>query len=64
MEVLRGGSGFLEGPVVLASQGRKVLFSKQFNPLNYSAEQVSFDDKKVYVSNIEPGVRSQLGQFL
>ena len=64
MEVLRGGSGFLEGPVVLASQGRKVLFSKQFNPLNYSAEQVSFDGEKCYVGNIQPGVRSQLGQFL
>lgn len=64
MEVLRGGSGFLEGPVVFASQGRKLLLSIQFNHLNYSAEQVSCDDEKVYVGNIEPGVRSQLGQFL
>ena len=36
----------------------------QFNHLNYSTEQVSCDDKNVYVGNIEPGVRSQLGQFL
>jgi len=64
MEVLAGGSGFLEGPVVLASLDRKVLFSIRFNHLNYSVEQVSFDDEKVYVGNIEPGVRSQLGQFL
>jgi hypothetical protein len=64
MEVLRGGAGFLEGPVVFASQGRKLLLSMQFNQLNYSAEQVSFDDVNVYVGNIEPGVRSQLGQFL
>jgi len=64
MDVLVGGSGFLEGPVVFASQGRKLLLSIRFNYLNYSAEQVSFDDEKVYVGNIEPGVRSQLGQFL
>ena len=64
MEVLSGGSGFLEGPVVFASQGRKLLLSMQFNHLNYSAEQVSCDDKNVYVGNIEPGVRSQLGEFL
>jgi len=64
MEVLSGGSGFLEGPVVFASQDRKLLFSIQFNQLNYSAEQVSCDDEKVYVGNIEPGVRSQLGGFL
>ncbi len=64
MEVLSGGSGFLEGPVVFASQGRKLLFSILFNQLNYSAEQVSCDDEKVYVGNIQPGVRSQLGAFL
>jgi hypothetical protein len=64
MEVLSGGAGFLEAPVVLASQGRKLLFSIQFNHTNYAAEQVSFDDKKVYVGNIEPGVRSHLGQML
>jgi hypothetical protein len=64
MEVLRGGSGFLEGPVVFASQGRKLLLSIQFNHLNYSAEQVSYDDENIYVGNIQPGVRSQLGSFL
>ena len=64
LEVLSGGSGFLEGPVVLASQGRKLLFSLRFNHTNYTAEQVSFDGEQVYVGNIEPGVRSQLGQIL
>ena len=64
MEVLRGGTGFLEGPVVFASQGRKLLFSIQFNHINYPAEQVSFDDEEVYVGTIAPGVRSQLGQVL
>ena len=64
MELLIGGSGFLEGPVVLASQGRKLLFSIRFNHSNYTAEQVSFDGEKCYVGNIAPGVRSQLGQFL
>ena len=64
MKLLAGGSGLLEGPAVFASQGRKVLFSIQFNDINYAAEQISFDDEKVYVGDIEPGVRSQLGQFL
>ena len=64
MELLIGGSGSLEGPVVLASQGRKLLLSMRFNHSNYTAEQVSFDGEKCYVGNIAPGVRSQLGQFL
>jgi len=64
MEVLMGGSGFLEGPAIFASQGRKLLLSMQFNHPNYTAEQVSCDDEQVYVGNIQPGVRSQLGQFL
>jgi len=64
MDVLSGGSGFLEGPAVLASQDHKLLFSIQFGHINYAAEQVSFDGEKVYVGNIQPGVRSQLGSFL
>jgi hypothetical protein len=64
MEILSGGSGFLEGPAVLASQGRKLLFSLRFGHVNYAAEQVSFDGDQVYAGNIEPGVRSQLGQTL
>jgi len=64
MEVLVGGSGFLEGPFVFASRGDKLLFSIQFNHPSYAAEQVSFDGEKCYVGYIKPGVRSQLGQFL
>ena len=64
MELLIGGFGSLEGPVVFASQGGKLFFSIQFDYLNYAAEQVSFDGEKCYVGNIKPGVRSQLGQFL
>ena len=63
-EILLGGSGSLQGPASFISQGRKVLLSIDFNHLNYAVEQISFDGDQCYVGNIEPGVRSRLGQFL
>ena len=64
VEVLLGGAGSLEGPARFVSEGRKVFLSIQFNALNYAAEEVSFDGEDCYVGNTQPGLRSQLGQFL
>ncbi len=62
-EVMVGGSGYLEGPASFLSQGKKFRFSIDFNHLNYRAERITFDGEKCYVGNIEPGVRSMLGDF-
>ena len=62
--VLTGGTGSLEGPAIFVSEGRKSFFSIQFNQLYYAAEEISFDGEECYVGNIQPGIRSQLGQFL
>ena len=59
-----GGSGSLEGPAIFVSEGRKLFFSIQFDVLNYTAEEVSFDGEDCYVGYIQPGIRSQLGNFL
>ncbi|MCZ6768981.1 MAG: hypothetical protein O7D93_07020 [Acidobacteria bacterium] len=64
LEVLLGGTGSLEGPAIFVSEGRKIFFSIRFDEPNYTAEEVSFDGEDSYVGNIQPGVRSQLGQFL
>ncbi len=64
LEILTGGSGSLEGPAIFVSEGRKLFFSIQFDVLNYTAEEVSFDGEECYVGNTQPGLRSQLGQFL
>ncbi len=64
VEVFMGGSGSLEGPARFVSEGRKISFSIQFDHLNYAAEEVSFDGEECYVGTIQPGLRSQLGQFL
>ena len=64
VEVLLGGAGTLEGPARFVSEGPKIFFSIQFNELNYSAEEISYDGEDCYVGNTQPGLRSQLGQFL
>ncbi|MEE2822345.1 MAG: hypothetical protein VYA53_05125 [Acidobacteriota bacterium] len=62
-EVVVGGAGQLEGAASILSQGNKLRLSIDFNHLNYSAERITFDGEECYVGNIEPGVRSQLGNF-
>ncbi|MDA2931368.1 hypothetical protein MYX84_15725 [Acidobacteria bacterium AH-259-O06] len=64
LRLLIGGSGSLVGPTSFVSQGRKVLLSIRFNHIQYPAEELSFDGDKVYVTDLQPGLRSQLGQFL
>ena len=64
LEVLLGGTGSLEGPALFVSEGRKIFFSIRFDEPNYTAEEFSFDGEDCYVGNIQPGVRSQLGQVL
>ena len=64
LEVLLGGAGTLEGPALFVSEGRKFLLSLQFDAVFYDSEEVSFDGEEPYVGYTQPGMRSQLGQFL
>lgn len=64
MEVVTGGSGQLQGPALLISEGRKLKVSMTFGINDYPGEVFGYDGKNVEVGWIQPGVRSVLGQFL
>lgn len=63
-EILLGNAGSLQGPALFVSEGRKIFLSIQFDALFYAAEEVSFDGEECYAGNIQPGLRSHLGEFL
>jgi hypothetical protein len=64
LTILRGGGGALKGPAKFLSEGRKLRMSILFNRSDYPAEEVSFDGNEVDVSQMSPGRRSPLGEFL
>jgi hypothetical protein len=64
LRILRGGGGVLTGPSKFLSEGRKLRMSILFNRSDYPAEEVSFDGDEVDVSQMSPGRRSPLGEFL
>lgn len=64
LEIITGGSGQVQGPVTLLGDGEKFRLSIVFGINEYPAEEVAYDGQKVEVGQIQPGVRSVLGQFL
>jgi hypothetical protein len=64
LTILRGGGGVLSGPAKFLSDGRKLRMSILFNRSDYPAEEVAFDGNEVDVSQMSPGRRSPLGEFL
>lgn len=61
--VLIGRSASLSGPVNFLSQGNKVRLLVRFNDSGYRGENVIHDGKSLRVDQINPGARSQLGDF-
>ena len=61
--VLIGRSASLSGPVNFLSQGNKVRLLVRFNDAGYSGENIIHDGKRIRVDQINPGARSQLGDF-
>ncbi len=64
MEVVVGGSGRLQGPATLLSDGDKLRMSMVFGINEYPGEDVAYDGQTVETGYVQPGVRSKLGQFL
>lgn len=64
MRILTGGSGSLQGPAVLASEGPRGRFNIQFDYTDYPSEQYIFSKETFEAGAIKPGRRSRLGQFL
>ena len=63
-EVVTGGRGQLRGPSTFLCEGRKLRMSMVFDMNEYPGEQVSYDGDTVDVGWIQPGIRSEMGQFL
>lgn len=59
----RSTSGAIDGQVVIASDDNKVVLGMKFDAPNYPGERFGFDGKKFTVGYIQPGVRSQIGEF-
>lgn len=62
--VRNGSGGELQGPAVLASDGKKMLVGINFGNTAYPAEQFGYDGQKLTTGYITPGRRSALGDFL
>ena len=62
--VRNGSGGELQGPAVLASEGKKLLLGINFGNTVYPAEQLGYDGQKLTTGYISPGKRSALGDFL
>ncbi len=62
--VRNGTGGELQGPAVLASDGKKMLVGINFGNTAYPAEQFGYDGQKLTTGYITPGKRSALGDFL
>lgn len=62
--VKNGQAGSLQGPALLASDGKKFLLGMNFGHSTYPFEKFGYDGQKLTVAYIAPSVRSSLGNFL
>jgi hypothetical protein len=58
-----GGSGTLEGAVVMASSGNRNLVGIDYPQSNYRTERMAFDGKKVTLGQITPGKYSEIALY-
>ena len=59
-----GGTGQLTGQFQLVSEGRKLGLVMRYNTQDYRGEYLAFDGTDVTVSNINPGQKSPLADFI
>jgi hypothetical protein len=58
------GAGMLSGKGNVISDGHKYLIGMDFGVVNYPGDDLAFDGEEVTVNNINPGRRSNLGEFI
>jgi hypothetical protein len=64
VEFIQGGVGTLAGQGIVASSGRSLSIILKYGGTDYPGEYFAFDGSDVEVSNITPGQRSPLGDFI
>jgi hypothetical protein len=61
---LRSGTGQNTGLAVLFSQGKKSVIGMSFSNPKYPHDKFGYNGQNVTISYIQPGVRSELGDFI
>ena len=61
---IQGGTGTMEGQSLIVSAGPNLGFLMKFGGVEYPGENFAFDGSEVTVSEISPGQRSPLGEFI
>jgi hypothetical protein len=64
VEFIQGGVGSLAGQCTIASEGRSLSIILKYGGRDYPGEYFAYDGSDVEVSNINPGQRSPLGDFI
>lgn len=64
VDFIQGGTGKLVGQSVLVSAGPNLGFILRFSGIEYPGEYFAYDGAEVTVSNISPGQRSPLADFI
>ena len=64
VKFIQGMQGQLLGTSKLVSQGSKMAIVMGFNNLDYPGEHFAFDGKNVTVTNMQPGVKSPVADFI
>jgi len=59
-----GGTGLLNGKGNVISEGHKYFIGMEFGVLNYPGDKLAFDGANLNVNYINPGRRSNLGDFI
>lgn len=64
IKIVLGGAGEMSGDVVFVSEGDKIGYSLPIGLPKFSEERFTYDGKKAWVGNVEPGRRSRLGRLI
>jgi len=64
VEFIQGGVGTLAGQCTVASEGHSLSIILKYGGPDYPGEYFAYDGSDVEVSNITPGQRSPLGDFI
>ena len=64
VEFLQGGMGTISGQCMVISSGNNLSIILRYGGVDYPGEYFAYDGNDVEVSNISPGQRSPLGDFI
>jgi hypothetical protein len=64
IQVIQGGSGYLEGPARFVAAENRLHYLGEFDHPTYDREEFAYDGRRARIGFHAPGAYSQLGNFL